>query len=190
MSPRGWRADRALGRAGRRGALRIGSFAFGVVGITMADEEIRALVASFDTKDNAVRDAAWQRLRGLGERVLPHFEEFFSRAKRLEARRDIAFHCIRFARTSDAAFRIGLRAIGDRSTVVRYRGCCILAYSLRRDAIQPLEALFGHPDARTAEHARAAVDAIRNRNHHLFVDRHHTGQVFWEVGAVGQASGA
>jgi hypothetical protein len=154
----------------------------------MDDDEIRAVVASFDTKDNSAREAAWQRLRGLGERVLPFFEEFFQRANHLEARRDIAFHCIPFARTSEAAFRIGLRAIGDRSTVVRYRGCCVLAYSLRPDAVPPLKALFGHPDARTAEDARAAVDAIRSRNHHRFVDRQHTGQVFWEVSAAGQAS--
>jgi HEAT repeat protein len=147
----------------------------------MDDQTIRALVASFDTKDNAVRDAAWQQLRGLGERVLPFFEEFFPRARRLEARRDIAFHCIGHARTNEVAFRIGLAAIADRSTIVRYRGCCILAYSLRRDALPALQELLAHSDAKTAEDARAAIDAIRNGNHHYFVDRGHSGQMFWEV---------
>jgi hypothetical protein len=147
----------------------------------MSDDRIRALVASLDTKDNAVRDAARHQLREFGERVLPFFEEFFPRAKRLEARRDMAFHCIGYARTSEAAFRIGLAAIADRSTVVRYRGCCILAYALRRDALPALEALLSHPDAKTADDARAAMDAIRNRNHHFFVDRGHSGQMFWEV---------
>src|SRR5262245_32541916 len=101
----------------------------------MDDVEVRALVTTLDTKDTAVRDAAWQQLRNLGERVLPFFEDFFPRAKRFEARRDMAFHCIRYARTSESAFRIGVSAIADRSSIVRYRGCGILAYSQRRDAL-------------------------------------------------------
>ena len=50
----------------------------------MDNAQIGALVASFDTKDTAARDAAWQQLRDLGERVLLFFEEFFPRAKRFE----------------------------------------------------------------------------------------------------------
>jgi HEAT repeat protein len=142
---------------------------------------IRSLVASFDTRDNAARDAAWRQLRDLGERLLPFFEEFFGRAKRLEARRDIAFHCIRFARTNDAAFRIGLAAVNDRSTIVRYRGCCVLAYSLRRDALLALQTLLSHSDAKTVGDARAAIDAIQHKNHHYFIDREHTDQMFWDV---------
>jgi hypothetical protein len=149
--------------------------------VGMEDETIRALVASFDTRDSAVRDAAWEQLRGLGERVIPFFEDFFPRAKRLEARRDIAFHCIQYARTSESAFRIGVAAIGDRSTVVRYRGCCILAYSQRRDALPTLQALLGHSDVKTADDAKAAIDAIRSRNHHYFIDRGHSGRMFWQV---------
>ncbi|HBI44036.1 MAG TPA: hypothetical protein DDY78_14470 [Planctomycetales bacterium] len=147
----------------------------------MEDDEIRVLVASFDTKDKAARHAAWQQLRDLGDRVLAFFEEFFPFAKRHEARRDMAFHSIRYARTNNIAFRIGLAAIADRSSIVRYRGCCILAYSLSRDAVPALEGLLGHSDKKTAEDARAVIDAIQNRNHHYFIDRKHSGQMFWEV---------
>jgi hypothetical protein len=147
----------------------------------MNDHEIRALVAAFDAKDSATRDAAWQQLRDLGDRVLPFFEEFFPRASRLEARRDMAFHSIRYARASEIAFRIGLAAIADRSSIVRYRGCCVLAYSLRREALPALQRLLTHSDARTIEDARAAMDAIQSGNHHYFVDRQHTGQMIWEV---------
>jgi HEAT repeat protein len=155
--------------------------AFGRVSSTMDDNEIRSLVTAFDTRDNAARDAVWQQLREFGERALPFFAELFPRAKRQEVRRDIAFHCIRYARTNEAAFRIGLAAIVDRSTLVRYRGCCILAYSLRLDAIPLLQKLLSHLDARTVADARAAIDAIENGNHHYFVDREHSGRVFWKV---------
>jgi hypothetical protein len=64
---------------------------------------------------------------------------------------------------------------------VRYRGCCILAYSLRRDAVPALQQLLSHSDTKTADDAMAAIDAIKHRNHHYFVDRDHSGRMFWEV---------
>src|SRR5262245_29949194 len=112
----------------------------------MTSDEIRALVAALDTKNRTARDEAWEQLRPLGDEVLPFFEDFFAGAKRLEARRDMAFHSIRYARTSEHAFRIGLAAIADRSSIVRYRGCCILAYSQRRDALPSLQRLLTHAD--------------------------------------------
>jgi hypothetical protein len=147
----------------------------------MDDPEIRLWVAAIDSKDSVARDAAWERLRGLEERLLPFLQEFFPRARRFEARRDIAFQCIRYARDSEIAFEIGLAAIRDKSAVVRYRGCCILAYSLRVEAVPPLRVLEKHADARTVADARAAIDAIVHRNHHYFIDRGHSGQSFWEV---------
>jgi HEAT repeat protein len=147
----------------------------------MQDQEIRDLVASMDTKDNAARENIWLKLRDLGNQIAPFFEEFFPQAKKLEARRDMAFHCIRFARESESAYRIGLLAITDKSTIVRYRGCCILAYSLRRDALPALQSLLNHTDSKTVEDARAAIDAIKSGNHHYFVDRDHSGKVRWQV---------
>jgi hypothetical protein len=41
--------------------------------------------------------------------------------------------------------------------------------------------LLRHSDADTVADAKAAIDAIRSRNHHYFVDRSHSGRSFWEV---------
>jgi hypothetical protein len=153
----------------------------------MDDHEIRNLVTSFDTKDNAVRAAVWQQLRDQGDRVLPFFADLFTVARRLEVRRDIAFHCTRFARTSNVAFRIGLMAAEDKSSIVRYRGCGVLAYSLRPDALPILNKQLSHSDSKTVEDAKAAIDAIQRRNHHYFIDRRHTGQFFWAVDDGGTA---
>ena len=148
----------------------------------MQDHELRDLVDAFHTKDDAARDALWIRLREHGNRVMPFFAELFPRARWFQVRRDIAFHAIRFARLSEAAFAIGRMAVGDKSGVVRYRGCCVLAYSLRPDALPVLEEHIGHADPQTVEHVRAAIDAIESRNHHYFVDRGHSGRSFWSVG--------
>jgi hypothetical protein len=56
-----------------------------------------------------------------------------------------------------------------------------VAYSQRPEALSHLKVLLAHPDARTVEDAKAAIDAISSRNHHYFVDRGHSGRSFWQV---------
>jgi hypothetical protein len=67
------------------------------------------------------------------------------------------FHAIRFARVSEAAYSLGLKALADKSYMVRYRACMVLAYSLRTDAIPALTLLLHHADARTREDAAHAL---------------------------------
>lgn len=143
--------------------------------------DIRRLVARLDTRNTADEDSAWAALRPLGEAVVPFLLEFFPDCKTWLGRTSLVYHAIRYARTSDAAFSLGLRALSDRSFMVRYRGCAVLAYSLRPDALPPLRNLLTHRDERTVRHAAAAIDAIEGRNHHLFVDRDHSGRSRWVV---------
>jgi HEAT repeat protein len=91
------------------------------------------------------------------------------------------FHAIRFGRTHPEAFELGIQALKDTATLVRYRACGLLAYSLRREAIPYLKELLQHEDPKTVEDAKAAIDAIQHRNHHYFVDRSHSGHMFWQV---------
>ena len=147
----------------------------------MDEIEIRRLVADLDTAKVDHEARAWATLRALGSEVVPYLEEAYPKASRWQRRLSLVFHAIPFARTSEAAFRLAVAALNDRSHVVRWRACGLLAYSQRRDALPALKPLLRHADARTAADARAAVDAIQERNHHLFVDRDRTGRVFWEV---------
>ena len=147
----------------------------------MDDQEIISLVKQLDTHKRFEQESAWGRLRPLGERVVPYLREAYPTTKRWQGRVALVFHSIKFARVSEAAFRLGLIACEDKATLVRYRACGLLAYSLRADALPHLEALSEHRDRRTVEDAAAAIDAIRSRNHHYFIDREHTGQIFWQV---------
>ncbi len=148
----------------------------------MDDQEIASLVRRLDTHKWLEQEAAWGKLRPLGERVVPFLLEAYPTTRKWQGRVALVFYSIRYARTSEAAFRLGLAACEDKATLVRYRACGLLAYSLRDDALEPLEALLRHRDGRTAEDAAAAIDAIRWRNHHYFIDRRHTGHIFWRVG--------
>lgn len=147
----------------------------------MHDTEIRELVRALDTTDPLAGEAAWSRLKPLGAAVVPYLAEFYPKARKWQGRAALVFHATAHARVSEAAFQLGLAALNDKSTLVRYRACGLCAYSLRRDALPALARLRDHKDAKTAEDARAAIDAIRRQNHHYFQDRTHSGRVFWEV---------
>jgi hypothetical protein len=127
------------------------------------------------------QDEAWDALRPLGASVVPHLVDAYPTATRAEARVALIYHCIRYARTSEEAYQLGLAALNDRARPVRHRACGLLAYSLRRDALPALRLAAVHQDADTAAEARAAIRAIEQRNHHLYIDRDGSGTSFWVV---------
>jgi hypothetical protein len=143
--------------------------------------EIRAAVQRLNSRTVAAEEQAWSELRGLGEAVVPYLREAYPTFKRWQGRVSLVFHSIRYGRVSEDAFQLGLAALHDRATVVRYRACGLLAYSLREDALSRLNQMLRHDDAKTAADAKAAITAISKRNHHLFVDRDGSGRSFWVV---------
>ncbi len=146
----------------------------------MDEQRIRELVLQFNTTRFGQIEAAWEELHGLGEAAVPFLLEAYPKVKRWQGRASLVFYSIPFARTSPQAFELGLSAVHDRATIVRYRACMLLAYSLDREALPTLEQALSHPDPKTVEDARAAIDAIEHQNHHYFVDRDHTGRLHWE----------
>jgi hypothetical protein len=92
------------------------------------------------------------------------------------------YHATRYARVSEAAVRLGLEALHDRSKIVRYRACGLLAYAQRADVLDQLrQRLHDVPDISTAD-VRAAIDALDQGDHNLFMDREHSGKVTWKLG--------
>ncbi len=149
--------------------------------IDMDELKIQRLVADLDTTKSLDEEAAWSQLKPLGVDVVPHLAAFYPKAKKWQGRASLVFHATRYARESHAAFDLGIMALQDKSTVVRHRACGLCAYSLRKDALPKLQEFMTHKDPKTVEDALAAVDAIKNQNHHYFYDRAHSGRSFWVV---------
>ena len=116
--------------------------------------------------------------------LLPPFAIAFPRIRKAEGRASIMRYVGKFSRTSDEVFEMGRTAVQDRSYAVRHYACALLAYSLRRDALLILKPLLKHSDARTVEDAKAAIDAIKSKNHNYFKDRDHSGKVLWEYASI------
>lgn len=147
----------------------------------MEPARIREHILRFQSDFQAEREDAWQKLKPLNALVVPHFLEAYPVLKRAQARVSLLFYATGFARVSEEAFRLGLLGCQDRASLVRYRACGLLAYSLRSEALPALDALLGHSDRKTSADAIAAGDAIRSGNHHYFVDRQHSNKTFWVV---------
>jgi len=150
----------------------------------MQDERIETLVEAFSTSRRSEIDAAWVVADSMGTELLALFAEALPRIRKSEGRASIMRYVGRFSRESEVAFRMGTVAVGDRAYAVRHYGCALLAYSLRKDALPSLISLLKHSDLRTVEDARAAIDAIKNKNHNFFKDRDHSGRIFWSYASV------
>jgi hypothetical protein len=147
----------------------------------MHDSEIQTFIKALDTTKSLDAETAWAQLRPLGIDVVPHLANFYPRARKWQGRAWLIYQAIRYSRVSEDAFQLGLNALNDKSSVVRYRACSLCAYSLRHEAIPVLKTLLSHQDQKTVADTRAAIDAIQHQNHNYFHDRTHSEQVLWEV---------
>ena len=115
------------------------------------------------------------------ENLIPTFAAAYPKIRRGEGRAAILFWLARYARRRSDVVALARFALRDRAYLARNYACGILAYSLSDDVIPDLEVLLTHPHPETSADAVAAIDAIRTRNHHYFVDRKHAGSTFWSV---------
>ena len=147
----------------------------------MTHDEILALVMELDNAKGGASEETRKNLETVGADIAAYYLEAYPRFKKWQGRVELVYRATRYSRTRDEAYRLGVIALADKAAIVRYRACGVLAYSLRRDAIPFLETLLSHPAKDTAEHAAAAIDAIRHQNHNYFIDRSHTGRGFWVI---------
>jgi hypothetical protein len=154
-----------------------------MVSLMLTNNEIRTLCRQFDTRNFVEIENVWQKLKPEGERIVPFLIEAYGYLNKWQGRVTCVFHLIKYVRTRPEVVLLGIGALKDRATLVRYRACMLLAESQDIEAIPYLKKLLDHSDVKTAEDAAAAIDAIKNRNRHYFIDRAHTGQMFMGGGS-------
>jgi hypothetical protein len=145
-------------------------------------EDIPALIAALDSIRDSDMEDAREKLVPLGPAILPHAAAGYARLRTWRGRLALVYATMKFARRFDEAVELAVIALEDRSVRVRSIACAVLAFSLRRSALQALTRVTTDPDPIVAAAAAAAIDAIRNQDHDRFRDRDHTGRVHWTVG--------
>ena len=146
------------------------------------------MINLLDNIDGSGSDSEYDAIRKLHKLDidLPHLLlEKYRQAKKWQERRSCVYHSMRYARDNSNAVQLGIEALSDKSKVVRFRACMLLAYSLKKEALNALhETSKRVSDKETIENVLAAVDAIKNQNSDFFVDRDHTGSITWEFDEI------
>ena len=122
---------------------------------------------------------AIEQLHKQGHRLPALLLAKYKTTRKWGARSSCVYHAIRYARKSDEAIELGFLALSDKSKVVRYRACMLLAYSLEEGLLERLRLLVDSAtlDEETRNDLKAAIDAIEHQNSDFFVDREHSGKV-------------
>lgn len=99
----------------------------------------------------------------------------YRNSKKWGERLSCVYHASKYALASEDAYELAIEALADKSKKVRYQACLLLAVAQRSTALEPLATLLS--DRESSEDAKAAIDAIKHRDHNYFADRDHSGMV-------------
>lgn len=144
----------------------------------MNDEILGNLLSNLDGSGSDQEFNAIHELRKLGNQLPSLLLEKYRGSKKWQVRSSCVYHSIRYARDVGEAVQLGIEALSDKSKVVRYRACMLLAYSLNKEALSALKELeLNASESETAVNAHAAIDSIENQNSDFFVDHDHSGKV-------------
>ncbi|MCP4274048.1 MAG: hypothetical protein GY781_19170, partial [Gammaproteobacteria bacterium] len=141
----------------------------------MEELEITAKLNMLDGRGSSDEYDAVKNLSSLGDRFPELLFQKYQNSKKWGERASCVYHAIKYSRSNNSAFELGLRATKDKSKHVRYRACMLLAVAQNPSAICSLESLLADTDS--SEDAKAAIDAIKHKNHHYFADRDHSGRI-------------
>jgi hypothetical protein len=137
----------------------------------MEPEQIRAAVKKLDTVNPSQQDSTWDALKNVGENLVPYLIEFYPHTRKWQGRASILKHCVRYAEKRSDVVQLGLNALQDKSSAVRFRACELLARSLNPMAIPNLKKLLNHSDRKTLKNASLAIKSIRRKNFaHFWAD--------------------
>lgn len=144
-------------------------------------EDVNSEEAALNQLDGSGSDAEWMAIETLrreaGDRLPGLLLKKYRTASKANTRASCVFHATRYAQTSEEAIQLGREGIFDRSKIVRYQACLLLAYSQRSEVVPDLRVALSKAPIQSHEDIYAAIDAIESKNHHYFVDREHSGQV-------------
>lgn len=126
-------------------------------------------------------DAIKELRKLLGNQLPSVLLKKYESAKKWQTRASCVYHSIRYARDTEDAVKLGIKALLDKSKIVRYRACMLLAWSLNEEALPVLKELVPTADEETSKDIRAAIDAIENKNSNYFVDRDHSGKATLKI---------
>lgn len=145
----------------------------------MNSDQVHKYLACLDGRAPAKKHQAIAKLEALGVNIPGILTKKYKISRRWSDRALCVYHCIKYAKTDEDAYQIGILALDDKSKTVRHRACMLLSVAQKQEAIAHLEDLLS--DNASGSDATAAIDALRNRDQNYFVDRRHSGKLVLKI---------
>ena len=113
----------------------------------------------------------------LGQQFYSSLLDLYRNSSNWKIRASCLYYAIAGARTGHVAKGLALEALSDRSGVVRYRACMLLAASLDKSLLPRLLNSKETIPSKSRGDLAAAIDAIQGQNINWFIDRDHSGKM-------------
>ena len=145
----------------------------------MNKSELDKYLSKLDGRGSDEEYDAIKSLATLGDKLPGLLLKKYRSSNKWGERASCVYHAIKYAHKNQDAFQLGIESIKDKSKKVRYRACMLLAVSQNTKAISYLKPLLNVSGSH--EDVKAAIDAIKHKNHNYYVDRDHSGKVTLNV---------
>jgi hypothetical protein len=133
---------------------------------SVSSTEVATLLAELDGSGSDRELGAVTKLHDMLGKDFPRYLlQKYTVSKDRAVRGSCVYHATKYAKFSEDAISLARLALQDKSQLVRYGACTLLAYSLRKDLLLELHEILATTPKNSKEDVLAAIDAIANQNH-------------------------
>jgi hypothetical protein len=122
------------------------------------NEKVHEYLAYLDGRSPAGMLEGIEKLEALGVDIPNLMMKRYKISRRWADRASCVYHCMKYAKTHEDAYQLGIIALQDKSKTVRHQACMLLSAAQKKDAIEYLEELLSDDTSRGD--ALAAIDAL------------------------------
>ena len=126
----------------------------------MNNEKLHEYLAFLDGRSSAGMQEGIEKLEALGIDIPSLMMKQYKISRRWADRTSCVYHCIKYAKTHEDAYQVGIIALRDKSKTVRHQACMLLSAAQKKEAIVDLEELLS--DETSRDDAVAAIDLLLN----------------------------
>ena len=124
----------------------------------MNNEGVHEYLAYLDGRSPADMHEGIEKLEALGVDIPDLMMKRYKFSRRWADRASCVHHCMKYAKTNEDAYQVGIIALKDKSKTVRHQACMLLSAAQKPEAIEHLEELLS--DEASRDGAVAAIDAL------------------------------
>lgn len=125
--------------------------------------EMQKYLDYLDGRSSGNELAAIAKLEESGVNIPRLLMKRYKISRRWADRASCVNHCMKYAKTDENAYQLGIIALHDKSKMVRRKACILLSAAQRREAIEHLNDLLSNESS--SEDAAAAINALASFDH-------------------------